>query len=401
MFALLKLNKPIHWLLTIVLSQWLISTASAYSFGHLDSIKVHGFASQGYFLSSENNIYGESSKHRGALGLTETGINVSYKPLHNLRLAAQGIYRHAGNVNEDAQLDYALLDWTFLSHNDLRIGVRLGRVKTPFGLYNETRDVAFTRPSITLPSIYFERSRDLLLSSDGLQFYADKGTPIGNLSFQLNAGQLGEELDELQDAVLGQGALGKLENELGYLAKLAYESTSGATRLAFSFDNFDMKYEPGSGDFLDDGNINFQQFLLSAQQHIGPVTFTGEYLRQENIFENFGPFYPKTAPVSESYYIQADYRFNQQFKGYSRYDVLYLNKDDKQPDVLPSGVSPHMTFNKSYMVGLQWTPASQWMLQAEYHRHNGASSLSFADNPNPAAIKQHWSVFALQVSYRF
>jgi len=401
MCVLLKFINHRRWALAVIISSCLIGISPAYSLEPFDGFQVHGFASQGYFLTSENNTYGESSKQHGTLGLTETGINVSFTPVNNIRLAAQGIYRHAGDVSEEARLDYALLDWTFIDNESLQMGLRLGRIKNPFGFYNETRDVAFTRPSITLPSIYYERSRNLLLSTDGAQFYADKALSIGNVSLQLNIGELGDELEELEIAILTLDAPGHLENKPSYLAKVGYESTSGATRLAFSYSNADMEYKPGQGDFFDSGDLNFKQFVFSAQQRFGDITLTGEYLRQENIFENFGPFYPDVSPTTESYYLQGGYQFSNRIKGYVRYDALFLDKDNRDGKQIIPNTPRSAAFTKSYMFGLQWDPSYQWMLQAEYHRVNGIALLSFADNPDHFAAKQHWNVFSLQLSYRF
>ena len=401
MFDLLKFNKKIHLFEYFVISLLFIATAPAYSFERLEKLQVHGFASQGYFLSSENNLYGESSKPYGTIGLTEAGINMSLHPTNNIRLAAQGIYRHSGAIDESVQIDYALLDWTFLDHKGLQMGLRLGRIKNPFGFYNETRDVAFTRPSITLPSIYYERSRNMLLSADGAQLYANNNTPIGNFSFQVNVGELSDELEELKVAILSSDTPGHLDNKPSFIGKLGYENTSGATRLAFSYADAGMEYKPGSGDFLENGDLNFKMFLFSAQQAIGAITLTGEYLRQENIFENLGPFFPKVTPISESYFIQGDYSFNNRFKAYTRYDALFFNKDDRNGKNYPPNIPRSTAFTKDYMIGLQWNPSSQWMAQAEYHRINGTALLSFADNPDRLAAKQHWSVFTLQLSYRF
>ncbi len=402
MCVLLKSIKHRCWALLVISSQLLTSFSPAHSFEPLDDFQIHGFASQGYFLTTANNIYGQSSKHRGTLGLTETGINVSFRPLDNIRVAAQGIYRHAGDVSEEAGIDFALIDWTIIDSYSLRMGLRLGRIKNPFGFYNETRDVAFTRPSITLPGINYERSRNLLLSTDGAQIYVDKTLNIGYFSFQLNAGELGDDLDELEIAILTFDAPGHLENMPSYITKIGYESISGATRLAFSYANADMEYKPsGLGDFFDNGDLDFEQFILSAQQRFGDITLTGEYLRQENTFKNFGPFYPDASPVTESYYLQGDYYFTNRVKGYARYDALFLDKDNRNGRTSVPNSLRSAAFTKDYMLGLEWSPSSQWMIQAEYHRLNGTAILSFADNPDRLATKKHWSLFALQVSYRF
>jgi hypothetical protein len=41
------------------------------------------------------------------------------------------------------RLDYGLVDWTALSREEGRGGIRLGRIKTAYGFYNTTRDVPF------------------------------------------------------------------------------------------------------------------------------------------------------------------------------------------------------------------------------------------------------------------
>jgi hypothetical protein len=43
-------------------------------------------------------------------------------------------------------LDYALVDLTLAETDSHSLGLRLGRLKNPFGLYNETRDVPLYPP---------------------------------------------------------------------------------------------------------------------------------------------------------------------------------------------------------------------------------------------------------------
>jgi hypothetical protein len=147
-----------------------------------DTFQYHGFISQNFVLSSENNFYGESSK--GSFDFTEAGFNVSLRPLSRLGLAAQVLYRRAGELeDEEVRLDYGVVEFTALDAAEVRAGLRLGRVKNPLGLYNETRDVAFTRPSIFLSqSIYFDRTRNFALSSDGGQVYGEYESHIGAFS---------------------------------------------------------------------------------------------------------------------------------------------------------------------------------------------------------------------------
>ena len=145
------------------LALWLGLCGPALAVELFEGFQVHGFLTQGYFLTSNNNNFFGESKRGGSLGFTEIGVNASWALRPNVLLAVQVLSRRAGEAAKgEPELDFALLDYAAVETADRRLGVRLGRVRLPFGLYNDTRDVAFTRPSILLPqSIYFERTREL------------------------------------------------------------------------------------------------------------------------------------------------------------------------------------------------------------------------------------------------
>jgi hypothetical protein len=125
----------------------LATPAHAIDLGFRD-FQMHGFASQGYTYTSANDFFG-NSQGAGSLEFTELGLNVLGHPFPNLLLAVQGIYRDtAGSDEEDFRLDYANVDLSWPVRDNVTLGIRGGRVKNPFGLYNEARDVIWTRPSV-------------------------------------------------------------------------------------------------------------------------------------------------------------------------------------------------------------------------------------------------------------
>ncbi len=403
MYTLLKFIKR-YGGSTQVFSAFIIMWAGqTFALDSFDTLQIHGFINQGYFLTTDNNLYGKSSSNQGSLALTEIGVNGSIRPLSNLGLAAQGVYRRAGEISDEARIDYALIDWTIADHENYRYGIRLGRVKTPLGFFNDTRDVAFTRPSITLPSLYQERARDLFLGSDGGQFYLNMDSSIGDFSLHINGGKLKDNPKELEISILGADRPGELKSKTSYMGKLGYENKSGSTRFAVSYADVEMFYEPGAADFLSKGNLSFEFLLFSLQQHMGDLTLTGEYLRIHNSITNFGIHFPDFKPTSESYYLQVNYSLSSQLQAIIRYDVAYNNTDDRNGDFYATLTSDpnYSAYSKDQMVGLRWAPKSNWLIQAEYHRIDGVSELSAADNPDLSAAKQHWNLFALQLSYRF
>jgi len=142
--------------------------------------------------------------------------------------------------------------------------------------------------------------------------------------------------------------------------------------------------------------------MLSAQYNGEKFSLTGEYKYQENDFKDFGQFYPDSDPVSESWYLQAGYRFKYNWQVYARYDEAYSNKDDrsgKQNALI--GVPGHQTFAKDAMFGVRWDINPSIMLRAEYHNINGTSWLTSADNPDRSKTDRYWDLVALQLSLRF
>ena len=72
------------------------------------------------------------------------------------------------------------------------LGLRAGRIKLPFGLYNEYSDIDSARLSILLPqSLYPTRSRDFLLAQTGFSLYGSRRPgDLGALDYQLAFGTI-------------------------------------------------------------------------------------------------------------------------------------------------------------------------------------------------------------------
>jgi hypothetical protein len=130
---------------------------------------VHGIVSQGYLKSSEYNFLNQSKD--GSFQFNEVMLNVSAKVTPQLRVGAQLMARNLGVAgNEDFVLDWAFGDYRV---NDY-LGIRVGKVKTPYGFYNKTRDVDMVRNSILLPqAIYTESLRDVVNGFEGFSVYGN------------------------------------------------------------------------------------------------------------------------------------------------------------------------------------------------------------------------------------
>ncbi|BBI52349.1 hypothetical protein HORIV_47700 [Vreelandella olivaria] len=196
----------------------------------LDTLQVHGFLSQALIITDDNNFFGHSSRDEGSLEFTEVGLNASLRPHQDVLVAAQVLSRRAGGESSDAEakLDYGLIDYQMISNQQRNFGVQLGRIKNPFGFYNQTRDVAFTRPSILLPqSIYFDRTRSMALTGDGVTFYLEERLNNGVIRGQIGLGEP-QAGDDLNQTLQLNRIAGTFDPQQSAIAQVRYEHDGGA-----------------------------------------------------------------------------------------------------------------------------------------------------------------------------
>ena len=372
-----------------------------------ESLQLHGFASQGYTLTSANNFWGDSSDD-GTFQPTELGLNASWRPLNDLQLSAQMLSRRAGQNDEgEPRLDYGFVDYGIFSTGTDRFGLRLGRVKNYIGLYNETRDVVFTRPTILLPqSLYFDTFRRLQLSGDGFHLYGERRTGWGEFSFKAGIGYPLVEDKVMKEFIFGTDLPGHFQSKMTYIGQLLYESNSSTWRVALSGFQSNFDYQPDALPPVDltHGALRFQAGIISLQYNAERWSLTSEFGLRSTRTDDFGTPFDATI-TSQFYYIQGSYRLAEDWEAVLRYDVLYLDKDDKNGHQFaeqdPFGRPDYSRFAKDWAIGLNWNINSNWILRAEYDRVNGTAWLNPLDNPNPVDTQQHWNMFIFMGGYRF
>jgi len=367
-------------------------------------LQLHGFLSQGAVITSDNNFLGQSNKQVSP-DFREIGVNASLRPTSDVQLSA-GLLSHTAGAtdNGELRLDYGLIDWTISSSEQGRGGIRLGRVKNAYGLYNKTRDVPFTRPSILLPqSIYFERTRNLTVASDGAELYLDRYGEAGSLfvSFSLGQPQVGSDASKV--ALVGLTPNGSFESKLMPIFQVIYEGDGGKYRLGFTAVQLDARYNPGVGDVLQAGQIKFTPKIFSAQYNAEKWSLTSEFALRPASIQNFGPNAPNTFNNGQSYYIQGSYRLAPKWEALLRYDVMYTDSGDRNGEAYAAATHrPAFTrFAKDWTAGIRFDLTPEFMLRAEYHRVDGTGYLPVQDNPNPSALVQRWDMFMLLASFRF
>ncbi|EHJ92521.1 hypothetical protein [Vreelandella boliviensis] len=377
-------------------------SANAQSDEHpLDTLQVHGFLSQALVTTDDNNFFGHSSRDKGSLEFTEIGLNVSLRPHQDVLVAAQLLSRRAGGDSSDAkpELDYGLIDYQMASNQQRTFGVQLGRFKNPFGFYNQTRDVAFTRPSILLPqSIYFDRTRSIALAADGVSIYLDERVPTGSLRIRSGLGLPQTGSDLARQLFAGNGRPSISSGDYSVIAQLLYEHENSNFVAAISAAdvNLDTNFPEGAGTF------DFQPWIASIQYNQELWSLTGEFaLRKQSLQGNN---IPRNFEITgQSWYLQYQRMINQKWSWLVRYDSLINNNEDRSGNSFEAnGLGPaHSQFADDLTFGLQWTPHPQVMLAGEYHHVDGTGWLPTQDNPDSSATSRRWNMWLFQLSLRF
>jgi hypothetical protein len=151
-------------------------------------IQFHGFASQGFVHTSDNNWLTMNTSHIGSGEFTDFGVNASTQVTDKFRVGAQLYDRNLGQLGKwHPSLDWAVADYRFKPW----FGIRGGKVKTVLGLYNATQDLDFLHAFALLPqSVYPADLRDSTIAHNGGDLYGDivLKKHLGTLSYTAYAG---------------------------------------------------------------------------------------------------------------------------------------------------------------------------------------------------------------------
>lgn len=164
----LTFNTLLLWAVVVVIPTSLLAQFSLPLAGR--KVQVHSFASQGFAYSDENNFLTMRTSD-GSFAFTDGGVNASMQLTDRFRIGAQGFARNVGRLGQGhVELDWAFADYKFKDW----LGVRGGKVKTAFGLYNDTQDMDFLHTWAILPqSLYPIDLRSNIIAHTGADVYGE------------------------------------------------------------------------------------------------------------------------------------------------------------------------------------------------------------------------------------
>ncbi len=264
-------------------------------------VQVHGLVSQGFILSTGSNYLAESMK--GSFEFSEAALNASIAPTDTLTIGMQLFTRDLGPIgNYTVKFDWFQLDW----HPSDVFGIRAGRVRMPFGLYNTISDYDPARVSVLLPSsLYPTTSRDYLLAVTGGAIYGvfDLG-PVGHLNYSGYGGAIYIDPDTTQGILLDVPYT--TGGQLLWETPVPGLSLAGSV-LAAELDGTIPVVDPKLGTVTGLAVELPAVLAVASLQYLrGGVVVAAEYLRQHStLHSDDQSLYPDTEQTGEGYYVLA------------------------------------------------------------------------------------------------
>lgn len=375
----------------------------------LGPVEFHGFASQGYLYTTNNNYLGPTTKG-GTFEFNEFALNATAQPHERVRIGVQVLAYDLVNVgNDKVQIDWAYGTYTHPVAPDVSVGLTAGRFKTGHGLYGDYRDIDVARSAVFLPmSTYSAKFRDVYIAVNGagvsLTASGKAGTieamgyvgsnnadPDGPIGTEFSSLVPGYQIETIRIKRVNGGHLNwqtpldglRVHGSLLYTNHLYVDGTipmpvaipgSPVGRMAEFPQSFDLQY------YYDGiAGLEFQRGNFTAATEANMIYFkmpiTG------------GAFYSRM----RSAYGMLSWRFLPKLEAATSYGVLLTedyNSRTSDPD------------HRGLSFSLRFDPVEHWLIKAEFQRNRGTALLNGYDNPS-GYQSQWWNLVAVKTTFDF
>ena len=381
-------------------------------------IEIHAFVSQGFIKSTSNDYLAENSTH-GSFEFSEVGINFSKQLTDRMRVGIQLFTHDLGPLgNYRTRFDWFYLDYRFWDW----LGLRVGRTKLPFGLYNETNDIDAARVPVLLPqSVYPVSNRDFLLAQTGGEVYGI--VPLahaGSLEYRLYGGAI------FYDTADATSTLSNVRGPYIFGARLMWQTPVEGLQLGGSAQRLRLD---GEAIFAPAQIAQLQMAGQLPSDFSGPLKFripatlgvasieysahnlllASEYSRWWVSLSSAVPSFSVPQTVSERFYLMSAYHVTPWFTPGVYYSVLFGNVDDRKghdpaygsvPGTPPLGRG---AYQHDLALTLRYDLNSFWLLKLESHYMHGTAALNPAlnDNHPTSSLTQDWGVFLVKTTAYF
>jgi hypothetical protein len=366
------------------------------------TIQVHGFVSQGFGYSDDNN-YLTMKTSQGSFAFTDAGLNMSTQLTDKFRVGAQIYVRDIGNLGKwHPQLDWATADYKFKDW----FGIRGGVVKTVFGLHNDTQDMEFLHTNALLPqSIYPTDLRDALIRHTGGDVYGEIPLKrLGSLAYTGFAGmrndsKYGGYIYLLQGVGINMQTYGGLQfgGDLKWTTPLK-GLVLGASHMDENITGRGSYSMPGMGAGPYEEHSNKDQAnQVYGQYTIGNLRVEAEYRRWWRDQQIFNGVFSVTTDT-RGWYTSASYRISKRLElgsYYSRLVAVWATNHDAPDNHL---------YDKVVTARVDLT--SHWNVKLEGHFMDGYGAptmypVGFYTPDNPQGLKPKTNFLMVRTGWNF
>ncbi len=364
--------------------------------------EVHGFVSQGFIKSTDNNYLAQSE--RGSFEFNEVGLNFTKQISERLRVGMQLFMRDLGPIgNYKPQFDWFYLDYNFFDW----LGIRAGRTKIPFGLYNEVNDIDSARIPVLLPqSVYPTENRDYLLAQTGLELYGRIPLgALGHLGYRAYGGTIFLDASE-------NTAITNFEVPYVVGGRLMWETPldglrAGGTLQTLSLDGDailgpeilqglkDAGLLPADASNLLPFRIPAVLWVTSLEYAVHDFQFAAEYGRwHARIKSDLPEILPPTVTTNERFYVMASYRVARWFAPGAYYSVLFPNVEDRS--------GPESQWHDVALT-VRFDITDNWLFKMEGHYNQGTAGLNsnLNDGVPLTDLSPTWGLFLAKTTAYF
>lgn len=398
-------------------------------------VSIHGFISQGYLRTDKINYLADTKE--GTFEFNEMALNFSTILTPGLRAGLQIFSYDLGERgNDEISLDWCYGDYQWQSW----LGVRIGAMKTAYGLYNETRDIDILRSGIFLPAgVYPEIVRDDMQSIRGASIYGEISMYfMGDLSYTATIGKhiftpdkgfaaAAELLLVTEVSQFGYENVQAdiIEADAGFVKNIVLKWNTPIIGLVLgtSYYNIDDYYWNAVGEagelFLSSMTMhNWFGWVYSLQYTWNDLVLTyesyGMVLDYKSRFQ-----YPSipfvldsdTRDHQESWYISVTNRFSEYFELGFTYNEYYPDRNDKDGSKINreaevgagsagNRLPDYYAWAKSKTISARFDLTSNWCAKLEYTSTDGQAFYNNAENEE-SDKEQQWSLYAAKITYMF
>lgn len=356
----------------------------------LDNFQIHGFATQGFLYSSHNN-YLSMKSNSGSLQWTEGAVSLSNALTDKLRVGIQFHMYQMGTIGgPNVMIDWASGDYKVNDH----LGFRVGKIKSPLGLFNDSQDIDSLFLWVLLPqSMYPIDNRGYYLSELGGEVYGSfsLGERLGTMHYDGHTGA--SYLDP-------NGGYSQLLEEMGmtFPQPPGGVSTGGNLRWATPLKGLSVKVG-ASNDSLDatgpQGTFRMPSSLTlaySAQFDRGRLHLAAEYWRTplHLTFNTLtGSF---IQPMDQrSWYPMVRYELTKKLQ----VGTYYSHFSDTAGDA-----SLASNYSKDWAVSGRYDFNSYFYAKVEGHFLHG-TGLGYYASTNPNGLSPNSNMLAARIGFNF